>query len=475
MKTTKSIKFHTSENFDKTTSVKSFLNQCNDVGNTLLNLHFGCFIETNKYDFINQTKDYNKVFFNIRSHHYQQIQEKVFNMIWVKYDRVIKNIRFDDPKLNYLKYFAFKWDDVEKYLNKKINKTKDNLFYKNVLQYWLQCQEQIKLEVNTLVLKAIRSSKIPKFKKMVIKVDTRTTHFEQAENTSEFDFWLSIFTNSRIGRKYEQIFIPIKWSKYHEGQLDNSKLNNSFIVKWDDVYDRLEIIGSYNGEETVLKLSKPHQITTLGIDVGISKLLTFSNGYQVDTQSLQEEFERFLKYEKQVKRLEAKDLYDSKKYIQKQRQLTNKVENRINQALNNIPEQFEYVVFEDLKFKDKISRKINYLIRRFQVQGILTKAETKQRHFKIESVNPAYTSQQCRVCSFTDRSNRKNQSEFICKKCGHIENADVNASMNIKERFLDVRFKKLHYKGQIKKFLKEQFESYQVNHNLTSQLSTGSF
>ena len=45
--------------------------------------------------------------------------------------------------------------------------------------------------------------------------------------------------------------------------------------------------------------------------------------------------------------------------------------------------------------------------------------------------------------------------------------------MNIKERFLDVRFKKLKYKGQIKKFLKELFESGQASHNLASQLSTG--
>ena len=127
----------------------------------------------------------------------------------------------------------------------------------------------------------------------------------------------------------------------------------------------------------------------------------------------------------------------------------------------------------DLNLKDKISRKINYLIRRFQVQWIFTKANQKQRHFKIKSINPAYTSQQCRVCNFTDRKNRANQSEFICKNCGYAENADVNASMNIKERFLDVRFKKLKYKGQIKKFLKELFESGQASHNLASQLSTG--
>lgn len=472
-KTTKSIKFHTDENFNKTNTVKSFLQNCNDVGNTLLNLHFGSFIEINKFDFINKTKDYNNVFFNIRSHHYQQIQEKVFNMIWVRYDRVIKNIRFDDPKLNYLKYFAFKWDDVENYLEKKIKKTKNNQFYKNVLQYWLQNQNQIKSEIDTLVLKIIRSSKVPKFKKLVIKVDSRTTNFKPSEQTSEFDYWLSIFTNTKIKNKYEQIYIPIKWSEYHEEQLQGQKLNNSFIVKWDDLYDRLEIIGTYSEPKIDLKPPKPRQSNTLGVDVGISKLLTFSNGYQVDTQALQQEFERFLQYEKQVKRLESRDNYDSKKYLKKQRQLTNKVENEINRCLNNIPENYQYVVFEDLNFKDKLSRKINYLIRRFQVQGILTKAQTKQRHFKIQSINPAYTSQQCRICNFTDRKNRKNQAEFVCTKCGHTENADVNASYNIKERFLDVRFKKLKYQGQIKKFLLELFEADQVNHNLTSQLSTG--
>ncbi len=372
MKTTKSIKFHTSENPSKTSTIKSFLKECNNVGNTLLYLHFGCIIETNKYDFIKKTKDYNNVFFKIRSHHYQQIQEKVFNMIWLRYNKVIKQTKFDSPKLNYLKYFAFKWGDVEEYLTKKISKTKNNQFYKDVLNYWLENQRQIKNLITKTVLNKIRSVKLPKFRKLTLKVDSRTTLFQESK-TNYFKYWLNLITNTKIGKRYQNLYLPIKWSKYHEEQLNNTKLNNSFIIKWDGVYDRLEIIGTYNQELKAIEVTKPCRSNTLGVDVGVTNLLTFSNGYQLDTKSLQIEFEKFLKYEKQVKRLESKSLYNSNKYLRKQNQLTNKIENQINQTLNNIPEQFQYVVFENLKFKDRLSRKINYLIRRFRVQGILPK------------------------------------------------------------------------------------------------------
>lgn len=50
---------------------------------------------------------------------------------------------------------------------------------------------------------------------------------------------------------------------------------------------------------------------------------------------------------------------------------------------------------------------------------------------KVIAVNPAYTSQRCHVCGHTDKANRKNQSEFLCKSCGHVAHADVNAAKNI--------------------------------------------
>ena len=46
-------------------------------------------------------------------------------------------------------------------------------------------------------------------------------------------------------------------------------------------------------------------------------------------------------------------------------------------------------------------------------------------------VDPAYTSQTCNKCRHVDKKNRKTQSVFICTDCGHRDNADVNAGLNI--------------------------------------------
>lgn len=46
-------------------------------------------------------------------------------------------------------------------------------------------------------------------------------------------------------------------------------------------------------------------------------------------------------------------------------------------------------------------------------------------------IHPAYTSQTCNQCGHVDKKNRKSQAEFVCTACGHRENADVNAALNI--------------------------------------------
>ena len=55
--------------------------------------------------------------------------------------------------------------------------------------------------------------------------------------------------------------------------------------------------------------------------------------------------------------------------------------------------------------------------------------EYKAAH--VEVVPPMYTSQTCRGCGTADPASRKSQSEFECVHCGHKDNADVNAALNI--------------------------------------------
>lgn len=49
-------------------------------------------------------------------------------------------------------------------------------------------------------------------------------------------------------------------------------------------------------------------------------------------------------------------------------------------------------------------------------------------------VNPKNTSRECSECGYTDKENRKSQSEFLCLKCSHNENADFNAAKVISGR-----------------------------------------
>ena len=49
----------------------------------------------------------------------------------------------------------------------------------------------------------------------------------------------------------------------------------------------------------------------------------------------------------------------------------------------------------------------------------------------VVKVNPAYSSQTCSKCKHTAKENRKTQSLFECVKCGYIDNADYNATLNL--------------------------------------------
>ena len=51
-------------------------------------------------------------------------------------------------------------------------------------------------------------------------------------------------------------------------------------------------------------------------------------------------------------------------------------------------------------------------------------------------VNAQGTSQTCAVCGYRDPKSRRTQELFLCTKCGHEDNADHNASLNIAARGL---------------------------------------
>ena len=55
---------------------------------------------------------------------------------------------------------------------------------------------------------------------------------------------------------------------------------------------------------------------------------------------------------------------------------------------------------------------------------------------QVIEVDPKNTSRRCSSCGYIAQDNRESQAVFLCKKCGHSDNADHNAAINILDRAL---------------------------------------
>jgi putative transposase len=90
----------------------------------------------------------------------------------------------------------------------------------------------------------------------------------------------------------------------------------------------------------------------------------------------------------------------------------------------------------NLHFK---SRQGNRLLTASQLGFLRDRLLQKLHHrgYQIETVNAAYSSQQCSACGFVSKANRPTQAEFHCQHCHFQTNADCNASDVIAKRFGD--------------------------------------
>jgi IS605 OrfB family transposase len=53
---------------------------------------------------------------------------------------------------------------------------------------------------------------------------------------------------------------------------------------------------------------------------------------------------------------------------------------------------------------------------------------------QVVPVDPRNTSRTCNMCGHCEKTNRKSQSAFECRRCGHSANADLNAARNIRAK-----------------------------------------
>ena len=253
---------------------------------------------------------------------------------------------------------------------------------------------------------------MPTFNGASIELDSRFVDIQEGENS--FDIWLKI---GSIGNKIK-IFIPTRRHKhfnkyYGDNDWDMLKSVRLRISGYVDVFFKKNIESKQSGND-------------VGVDIGINKMLTLSNGVVVGND---------LKYN--INKLNGRE-QKSKAWF---RTLT-ELHNYINQEINTISiYEIKTLVLEDLtgishKTKNRVGKTTRRLIghwnHKYIVDRITNRCEVNR--VDVVFVDPKYTSQTCRRCGHIDKGNRSGE-KFKCKKCGFAGNADYLASLNILDRF----------------------------------------
>ena len=261
------------------------------------------------------------------------------------------------------------------------------------------------------------------------------------------------------------------------GKAKNSRIEATLIGNVPKLKGALELVKNQKTNQYYLhvpldriiaKKNMTDESEMLGLDVGITDLITLSNGsvygansaelfYTLSDNLVNKNRSRLFAYkrelekrilieqdiskkvilEQKLKNLENNNL-GSKKRISKISKYKSRIASHINCELNKMvkEEDIEEIVREDLNWSSKkknISRKQRNRFSTWSKGLLLERLSVKlaEKGIKETIVNPAYTSQVC--CKCNHLGDRKGK-EFKCSNCNLSIDADFNASIIIKKR-----------------------------------------
>jgi len=228
-----------------------------------------------------------------------------------------------------------------------------------------------------------------------------------------------------------------------------------------------------NTSEDLPELTDLEIKSAVGIDVGINKLVSLSDGSFVENPKFatNKKTRRQLRIRQRRVSRKVKGSKNRSKAGIEVAKLHKKIADKRSayqwKAANSIAGTADAVVREELNIKGMKSRcKTKRSNGRFMPNGQAAKrglnrsisdASWGDLFSKIGwiatkagkpvlSVNPKYTSQECSACHHVSKLNRDGE-KFVCESCGHIDHADTQASRTILKRanfeFVSTRRKNL--------------------------------
>ena len=200
----------------------------------------------------------------------------------------------------------------------------------------------------------------------------------------------------------------------------------------------------------------PQATSAVGIDMGVARFATFSDGsFLAPLASFKKHEIRLRRHQRAMSR-KTKFSSNWKKAKAKVQRLHTRIahcrKDYLHKATTTISQNHAMVCIEDLQVKNmskSAAGTANAPGKNVRAKSGLNKAILDQGWFEFRrqleyklawnggmliAVPPHNTSRTCPCCGHVSKDNRKTQAQFKCVACGHAENADVVGAINVLER-----------------------------------------
>ena len=275
----------------------------------------------------------------------------------------------------------------------------------------------------------------PKFKSKYNRNSYNTTAVYKSYKDKEY-------CNIELDLINKKIKLPkLKWVNirgYRNINSINGKIKNATISK--------EANGKYYVSilyEMYDEASKINHRTIVGIDLGIKKLLTLSDGITYDNNKYLQKYEKRIKRKQRElsrKQKKSKNYYKCKKELAVlYSKLVNARKYYTHKITKDITDEYDIITCEKLFTKEMITKgkdnKLSKKISDATFSEVLRQLEYKTR-FKGKIFNQIDTyypsSQVCSKCNNQDKKYKDlKERTYKCSKCNQEIDRDFNASINI--------------------------------------------
>jgi len=366
-------------------------------------------------------------------------------------------------------------DAVMQRLDHEYEKKKQNddkiAFYQSLLSYFESLRadqrQQYSETIRMLFTDRWENRKLPYVRKAPLQLDTRICRLEEADHI-QADYVLSVkllgckdrvelpvSTSSNSLRRMKQYDTGSPMLTIQRGNVRvivpfekriNERETNDMVVVDAGITDLLyssdtKAYGTFSGMSAFYEKTVEPKLKTR------SSLRNVMRQYQRELRHCTEEV-RKTELRKKIANI-ANNLHHTKGLDHLRRQYAQEVSLRLHDAihsfLKDIGDRPVTVAMEALDIDEFDRSKRENKRDSSWIRGQLL--TTLQHHLRWKGipyteVEPAYTSQMCPVCSNVAKDNR-HYKMFECTVCGHRDDADHNASVNIRNRVEDEAIREL--------------------------------